>query len=207
MNTATQAQPRISLTKMAIEAILGAITGGIVVSLYLSYAEQFRWADFIALIVAMVCVIGGGRLFAESFDARAVAKRLGLEGEGTQSEKNELRMQALVSAAFAAAVIWPPLATLNGGAAPVWSYVIIAASLGLQIWSMWRMGKNNDEYARAYMRHLTWGAFVIGQTALLAYACAERLGVAPPLTAWDIFMVFTALSIVTPLFSMRAKVA
>lgn len=206
MNTATQTQPRMPLVKMAIEAILGAITGGVVVSLYLNYAEQLRWADVIALIVAMVCLIGAGRIFAESFNPQATAKRLGLDGEGTAREKGELRMQAAVAAAFAVAVIWPPLATLNGQPAPVWSYIVIALSLALQIWSTWRAGRSTDEYARAHMRHLTFGAFVIGQLALLAYACAERLGIAPTLTAWEILMLFTALSIVAPLFNMRAKV-
>jgi hypothetical protein len=208
MNAATEIHPRRkSAASLVIEAILGAIMGAVAVSLYLTYAEQLRWADVVALMIAFICVIGALRLFAESFDPRALAERLGLEGDVTEKERRDVRLQAFISAAFGVTVIWPPLATLNGGVAPVWSYVLIAAFLAVQVWSNWRMGKSQDEYSRAYVRHLTWGGFIIGQTALLGYACAERLGLAPPLTAWDVFMVFTALSIVVPLFSMRAKVA
>jgi hypothetical protein len=207
MNSATQIEPRQnSLLKMAIEAVCGAILGAAAISGYIFYARSLAWADVFALVIAMTCFIGAARLFAESFDPAALARRLGLEEAGTEKEKREVRMQALVAAAFGVAVIWPPIAAVNGAAAPSWSYILIAAILALQIWSYWQSSKSQDEYARAHARQITIGGALVGQTLLLAYACAERLGLVPTLTAWEVFMAFTAITIIVPLFSMKAKV-
>lgn len=199
-------QPRQSLLAMAIEATLGAITGAAAIWLYLSNASVFRWADGIALMIVVVCLIGATRLWMESYDPIALARRMGVEGDVTEREKRDVRWQALISAAFGLAVFWPPLATLSGTPAPVWSYLVIAAFLGLQLWYGWRASKSADEYAKAHTRHLTVGGLMASQTALLAYATAERLGVAPTVTAWDVFVVFVAISTIVPLFSLRSKV-
>ncbi|MBL8542723.1 MAG: hypothetical protein JNJ63_02850 [Hyphomonadaceae bacterium] len=206
MDLATTPTPRMKWAALAVEIALGGVLGAVLTNAYLSNAAEVRWADGVALIIAMVCIIGSVRLFTESFNAAAVARRLGVEGEATSKEQRDQRVQALAGAAFGVAFFWPPLATLHGGPAPAISYVVIAAFLVLQVWSIWRGEQSTDEYARAHVRRLSWGAFLIGQTALLAYAAAERMGLVPPLTAWEILVLFTALSIIAPLISMRGKV-
>lgn len=206
MEIATNPQPRANLTAMALEALGGAVVGAVIAGVYLTSAVEIRWSDVLALIIAMVCIIGAIRLFAESFDPAAVARRLGVEGEGTKQEMNDVRLQAFSGAVFGFAIFWPVLATLKGGPAPAISYVVVAAALGLQIWMNWRAAKKDDEYARQYTRHISWTGVIVGQLGLMAYAAGERLGLLQPLTAWDVFVVFTAITIVAGLFSLRGKV-
>ena len=90
----------------------------------------------------------------------------------------------------------PVAAALSGNTAPVLTLIAIAAFFilhtGLNL-NLWRRG---DEMIRRVIVESGAMAFWIGQAALFGWAVAERLGVAPALTAWDILVVVMGLYLI-----------
>jgi hypothetical protein len=203
--TNTERNPQGNLAASLLRLAIGMIVGGGAMWFYWQNAHTLRWADGVALALALICILAALRLTAESFNPAVLAKRMDVEGETTPHEAREVRLQALMMGLLGVVIFYPPLATLNGWPAPVWTYLVIAAFVAVKLWYNWRMFKKGDEFFRARVRDGAFVTYLVGQTALLAYAGGERLGLLTPLTAWDIFVVFTALTILTPLFTMRAK--
>lgn len=198
-------RPRSPLYLTLLRMIAGAAIGAVVAWGYFSFARELRWSDILALVLAMVCVIGGVRLFLDSLNRRALGRMLEVEGESSPEETTQARWHAAMMGVLGLMLIWPPLATLSGAPAPLWTYIVVAASLIANLWFTWRVFEGSDEYARQRMLQATWRASLAGQALLIAYAGAERLGLVPPLTAWDVLVVFTAISMLTPLFGGAQK--
>lgn len=193
-------RPRASSIWITLGRMLGgAIVGAAAAWGYVTYAQELRLADIVALALALVCMIGAVRLWGDSFNRAALAKMISVEGETTDEETQSIRLQAVIAAALGVSLIWPPLATLSGVPAPLWTYLIVAAALIANVWFTFKiMGR--DEYVRHRLMEATFRASMVGQLVLMAYAGAERLGLVPAVTAWDVLIMFTAVSIVTPLF-------
>lgn len=200
--TTAPAQPNIFV---ALRLLVSLAFGAAVAWLYVSHAQSFSISDGIAFAVATICVLSASRLFVESMNAKALGQRMQVEGAGTPKEINGARLQALLLLALGIALVWPPLATLYHWPAPVWAYALTAAFILVRIGYTLTMFARGDEFLRQRVKNATWWTYFWGQTALLAYASAQRMGLAPPITAWDIVVWFVALSILMPLFIGRAK--
>lgn len=198
-------RPRSPLWKTLLRMIGGMVIGAAAVWFYFSFARELRWSDLLALTIALVCGIGAVRLFLDSFNRRALGAMMEVEGESSDEETTQARGHAAMMAVLGVMLMWPPLATLSGAPAPLWTYAIVAASLIANLWFTFRVFEGGDEYARQRILQATWRASLAGQTLLIAYAGAERLGLVPPLTAWDVLVVFTAVSMLAPLFGAGAK--
>lgn len=199
-------RPRASSVWITLARMLGGgIIGGASAWAYLTYARELHWADIIALTLAMICSIGAVRLFGDSFNRRTLAQMMSVEGESSEAEAKQARMQAVMMGVLGLGLMWPPLATLGGTPAPLWSYLVVAIPLIANVWFTWQVYTRSDEYARHRMLDLTFRASLIGQAALIAYAGGERLGLLAPLTAWEVMVVLTAVSIAAPLLGMQKK--
>ena len=199
--------PRETPIVPLVRAIMVVLLLG-VAALIAIYGARFpRWSDLIAIVVGCVCAAGAARLMAESFDPVALGKRMCVEGPGTPKEAAQVRLQALLMLVLGLTLAWPPLATFTGYPAPMWSYAVIAAFVVIRLVYTHYMFQNGDEFLRQRVRNSTWRAYFIGQTALLAYAGGERLGLLAPLTAWDVLTLTMALSILVSAFGpmVRAK--
>jgi hypothetical protein len=191
----------VPLVRAIMVVLLLGVAGLIAV-----YGTRFpRWSDLIAIVVACMCAAGAARLMAESFDPVALGKRMCVEGPGTAKEAAQVRLQALLMFVLGLTLAWPPLATLAGYPAPIWSYAVIAAFVVIRLVYTHYMFERGDEFLRQRVRNSTWRSYFIGQTALLAYAGGERLGLVPPLTAWDVLTLTMALSIVVTAFGPMVR--
>ncbi len=143
-----------------------------------------------------MCGAGAARLLAESFDPAALGKRMGVEGAGAAKETGQVRLQAMLMAVLGLTLAWPPLATLAGYPTPTWSYAVIGALVAIRLAYTHYMFQRGDAFLRQRVRNGAWArAYFIGQTGLLAYAGGERLGLIPPITAWDVLTLTMALSV------------
>ena len=192
---------------MLTRLVFVAAAGAGVMYVLLTYGAELRWSDQVAVIVAFMCLASGARIMFESFNSRALGQRLQVEGDSTPKEAAQARLLALLQMALGGVMIWPPLAARLGWPAPPWTYAIVAGFLAIRIAYTIYMFRRTDEFTRQRVRHATWWTYFIGQTALLAYACAERLGLAPAATAWDILVLLVALSLVTSAFTGLTKPA
>ncbi|MBS0385570.1 MAG: hypothetical protein JSS00_09505 [Proteobacteria bacterium] len=166
-----------------------------------------RWSDAVAIVVALMCAASALRLAAESFYPDALGARIGVEGPSTAREVRQVRLQAMLLVALAIALVWPVTATWLHWPAPAWAYVVTAAFILVRITYTWVVFARADEFSRQRTRQMGWWIFFAGQTALLAYASAERLGLAPTLTAWDILVLMQFLSIMMAAFLGKARTA
>lgn len=199
-------RPRASSIWITLGRMIGGgLLGAAMCWLYFTYARELRWSDIVALGIALMCMIGAVRLFGDSFNRRQLGKMMSVEGEASDQEAQQVRLQALIMGVLGVSLFWPPLATLNGAPAPAWTYAVVVASLIANVWFTWRVYQRGDEYARQRMLDVTFRASLAGQALLIAYAGAERLGLVAPATAWEVLVAITAVSIVAPLFGGSAK--
>ncbi|MFZ2030886.1 MAG: hypothetical protein WAU68_11295 [Vitreimonas sp.] len=205
--TQTANPPRINVGASLVRMTIGAALGGGALYLYMTHAAEIRWADGVAIAVSLICFIAAVRLFGESLDPKKLAVRMEVEGETTPKEANSARVQAVLLIALGVSIVWPVIATLNGWPAPVWAYAVTAIFIVIRVGYTLVMWRTTDEFARQRTRQVAWWTYFVSQTALIAYAGAERLGLTPPLTAWDIMVLTTATSIAVAAFIGRAKVA
>ena len=107
-----------------------------------------------------------------------------------------MRLQSVILVLSGLLLAAPVAATLAGNVAPVLTLIAIAGVFVLHTalnLSLWRRG---DEMIRRVIVESGAMAFWIGQAALFGWAVAERLGVAPALTAWDILVVVMGLYLI-----------
>src|SRR5262249_13848134 len=109
--------------------------------------------------------------------------------------------------ALGIALVWPVIATMQGWPAPIWAYAVTAIFIVIRIvYTLWGW-RRSDEFMRQRTKDGIFWTYFIGQTALLAYAGGERLGLVAPITAWDVVTLTVALSIAVAAFAplMRRK--
>lgn len=196
---------KFDLGKVTVQVFGGMLAGAAASYLFLGHVENLRIADGVALIVALVCVIAALRLFAESFNPAKVGARLEVEGEGTPKEAAAVRVQALLLIVTALGLIWPPIGAVIGAPTPLWTYAIVAACALVSVGYTVRFFRVADEFQLERTKTAGWWTYFIGYMALLVYASAERLGLAPALTSWDVVVGLSALALLAPLFAGHGK--
>jgi hypothetical protein len=189
------------LLKLSGYALTGAVFGFCFGWLFIEYVDlqvfdALRWSDLVALVVALMLVAGGLSVLAASRNGRALAAVTSADAPAGPSEIRDMRLQAVVMIGSGLLLSAPIAATLAGNPAPVLTLiaiaVVFAAHTAMNL-SLWRRG---DEMIRRVILEAGAMAFWIGQAALFAWAAAERLSVAPTLTAWDILVVVMGLYLV-----------
>lgn len=203
----TTAPQRPEIGQSLLRMVIGAALGGGALWLYWTYSHEIRWSDGVAIAVALICFIAAMRLFTESFNPKQLAKRLEVEDDTTPKEASAARLQAVLMLVLGVAMLWPVVATLQHWPAPLWAYAVIAIFIIIRIGYTLAMWTKADEFVRQRTKNVTWWTYFWSQTALIAYACAERLGLVSALTAWDIMVLITATSIATAAFVGRGKTA
>ncbi|MFT3729764.1 MAG: hypothetical protein QM759_18220 [Terricaulis sp.] len=205
MSNVSKSAPRFKASASLFRLTIGMIVGGVAVWLYMTNVEVVRWADAMAIAVALVCFIAALRLFVESFDANTLGRRLQVEGASTAKEINQVRIQCLLWVVLGIALLWPVVATVNHWPAPAWAYAVTVVFLAIRIGYTMYAARHSDEFTRAYARNTIWWTYFVSQTGLIAYACAERMELVPPATAWDIMVLITMTSVVMPAFVRRSQ--
>lgn len=210
MSVTAEPKYRPPIGTQLMRMLIGALIGAAACYLYFSYMREFRWADGVALGLAIVCFIAAVRIFLHARDKKLMGQLMRevsqIEGDSTPREMSQARLQALVLAALGVSLLWPPLATAQNWPAPWWSYSVIVATLAVKLWYTAHVFRVADEFTRQQIRDAAWRASFVSQTLLLAYAGAERLGLVQPVNAWDILVVMTGISILVPAFNPRRKV-
>jgi len=157
---------------------------------------DLRWSDLLALYVAFSLAAGGIFAAATSFNPAALGKMLKLDEPATPSEISLVRWSAGLLVLTAVIMLMPPAFSL-AGVDPLLSLGPVAVLLGLHTLLNLRIWKVADELLRKTTMEASVVTFWGGQIALFGWAAAERAGLAPTLTAWDIYVVLMALYLVT----------
>jgi hypothetical protein len=207
MNTAVSHKRRN--TTRAVLAGLGAIFGlgaGYVVGRLLKAGalrtENLGWSDIGAVGIA-VCLIGAAvMIIAVSLNARAAGRMVDPDGDrpATPAQKSFYRQQAMamflagamLATPVAAIAAWGPLSTTL---ASIVMLGIIAAFLLQTFYNLtvWRRG---DELMRQLMSESGAVCFWVLQGLLFLWACAEKLDLAPHLSAWDLMTILMGFYLV-----------
>lgn len=198
-------RPARPVWQTLVQLVVGGAVGAAAAWTYAENANVMRWADMVALSLALICLIAATRLFLNSFNRRSLGQLMAVEGDSTSKEATQARFQAVLLVCLGLTLFWPPLATMRGWPAPVWAYGVIAAFVVLRLWYTNHAFKTGDEFMRQRVRDASWRSYFIGQTLLLAYAGGERLGLFPPMNAWDVLVVMVAIGVVVPAFTPGRK--
>lgn len=154
-----------------------------------------RWADLLAVGVALFLL--GGSIFTLiiSLDPRRLGRLYKLEGPASSEETAQARLQALVMS-FSGVLVLLPLIFSFAGLSPVFGVVAVGILMILHTVMNVRVYRQADELLRRAMMEAATVAFFLGQGALFVWAAAERMGAVPPITAWDIYAVLMCLYLV-----------
>lgn len=154
-----------------------------------------RWSDVAAVILgaAMIVVAIGTALAA--LRPGTLGRILKLDGPAGASEIRDTRIQAAVLVLSGALMILPP--ALAATALPATAslsaiIVLVIAQAGLNL----KLYRSVDELYRRIVMEAGALTFWIASTVLFACAVVERLGVAPPLTGWDVYVVLMGVYLV-----------
>jgi hypothetical protein len=116
----------------------------------------------------------------------------GLDEPASAEEGRQVRLQAVVMGFSGLILVLPivfALAGLAGGLAMGLIVLLFAVHTVLNV----RVWRGVDELLRRTTMEAATATFFLGQGLLFLWAAAERLGVLPPLTAWDIYAVLMTL--------------
>lgn len=158
--------------------------------------DGVRWADVVGVLLAAVLALATAVTLVVSFSPRRSARLLGLDGEAGPDDRAALRRQAVVCGLSAFVLLLPvALPALGMAAAPALMLVGVLlighTMLNLDLW------RRSDELIRAVTVEAGAAVFWLGQGLLFLWAAAERLGFAPALSAWDVYVVLMGLYLVT----------
>lgn len=151
-----------------------------------------RWSDAVAAVLALVMTISAAVVFIFSLNPVRAARLLVLPEAATPDEIGLLRCQGVICL-LSAVVLVLPLALPAGGLSPIIALGLIVALLALHTVLNLGFYRDSDEMLRAVTTEAAMKTFWIGQGVLFLWAAAERLGVAPVLTAWDVYVVLMGL--------------
>ena len=146
------------------------------------------WSDYGALAVALMLIIGGGYTLFAARSAKALAAVMGAEDRVGQAETRQMRVQGAVVMLSGAMLAAPPLIVLAGNSAPAPTYAVLMAVFVLHTAMNLRLWRRGDEMIRRVIVEAGAGTFWIAQGLLFVWAVAERLGLAPAVTAWDLLV-------------------
>ncbi len=147
-----------------------------------------RWADLLAFFLAFILVFASVWTAAISLNARALGKVLKLEGPAGPTETRDSRIQAAVLGLSGVIMALPPI-LMAIGADPLFAIGLLLVLLALHTALNIRVYRSADEFLRRTVMEAGVVTFWAGQGVLFLWAAAERLSLAPALTAWDIYVV------------------
>jgi len=165
---------------------------------------DLRWSDALAGLTALAMLIGAGVVLAICLDPRRLGRLYRLEGPASAGEVGQARLQAAVMGLSGLILLLPLVFALSGVAGPAALGLIVVllaihTVLNLKVW------RGVDELLRRTTMEAATVTFFLGQGLLFAWAAAERLGVLPVLTAWDIYAVLMALYLVVSVFAASRR--
>ena len=170
-------------------------------------AADVRWSDVLACLLAGGLIFGMIAVLITSLDARRLGRMYKLEGPASAEEIAVARFQALVMG-FSGVILLLPMVFSLLGLSPVFGVAAIAVLFVAHTVMNWRVYQQADELLRRSVLETATIAFFLGQGLLFIWAAAERLGVATPLTAWDIYAVLMAIYLTASLaVSLRRGLA
>lgn len=157
-----------------------------------------RWADAVAGLVAAVLLVACLGTAITSLDRRRLGKALKLEGPASDGEVRDTRIQAAILGLSGVIMVLPMI--LSGLRTPATaSLAAVVLLLVLHTILNVRLYRSIDELFRRTVVEAGALTFWLGQGLLFLWAAAERLGVAPPLTAWDIYVVMMGAYLIVSL--------
>lgn len=151
-----------------------------------------RWSDALAALTGIALMIGAGVVMVISLDPRRLGRMYRMDEPASAEEGRQARFQAAVMG-FSGLILLLPivfaLVGLDGGVAMGLIVLLLAVHTVLNV----RVWRGVDELLRRTAMESATVTFFLGQGLLFLWAAAERLGVLPPLTAWDIYAVLMTL--------------
>ena len=157
--------------------------------------SDLRWGDVVGGVVALGLLVACVGTFVTSFNRPSLGRILKLEGPAGDGEVREVRAQSAILGLSAIIMILPVV--LSGVGLPVTaSLALIALLLVVHMALNLRLYRSVDELFRRVVIEAGALTFWVGQGVLFLWAAAERLGAAPALTAWDIYVVLMAVYLV-----------
>ncbi len=154
-----------------------------------------RWADLLAGVLGLLMIATAGAMAVMSLSPAVVGRLLKLEGPAGPDELRDARLQALVLGLSGGIVMLPPLLAV-AGIAPPWALALLALLLAVHTALNLILYRRVDELFRRAVVEAGALTFWLGQGVLFLWAVAERLGAAPALTGWDIYVVLLAAYLV-----------
>jgi len=153
---------------------------------------NLRWSDAVAAVAAISLVIGAAAVLMVSLDPARLGRMYKLEGPASVEETAQARLQSVVMGLSGVILLLPVIFEL-AGLTPVIALTIVVLLLALHTALNLKVYREIDELWRRAVMEAGTITFFVGQVALFLWAAAERLGVVPPITAWDVYAVLMAL--------------
>lgn len=154
--------------------------------------KAIRWSDVLAMLVGSALVLGSLWALYISLDARKLGRMSNLEGDASPEETSIARYQAAVMG-FSGVLLALPIGFSLAGVNPALGVAAIALLVALHTVMNLRVYRQADGLLRRAVMETAAVTFFAGQLILFLWAAAERLGAAPPITAWDIYAVLMTL--------------
>lgn len=154
------------------------------------------WIDGLALLLAFMMAAASVSVIWAARDGRALSRLLKTEEPAGPAEIADARLQGIILILSAVLMTLPPVMAATG-LEPSIGLVVIGVLLVVHCILNWRLFRRCDELLRRTMIETCAVTFAVGQLALFAWAAAGRLGLAPPIDAWDVYVVLMGLYLVT----------
>lgn len=158
--------------------------------------SALRWADMVAGGVAAVLLVACLGTAITSLDRGALGRVLRLEGPAGDAEVLNVRLQSLILGLSGVTMILPMVLSGLIGLPVTASLAAVGLLLAVHTALNLRLFRSVDELFRRVVIEAGALTFWFGQGLLFLWAAAERLGVAPPLTAWDIYVVLISVYLI-----------
>ena len=186
----TDAQAGGILNSAAFKMFAGAAAGGLIIlplARWVKTQPTFEPSDIGAIVVSALLMMAGVATLLTSLDRRALARALdpeaGDRASMSGSELGLLRLQGVVVFLAGALLAAPPI--LADGAWPMdYAYAGLAAVFVVQTLINIAVWRASDGFNRRMSMEASALAFWGLQGALFLWAAAERMGLAPQITAW-----------------------
>jgi hypothetical protein len=163
--------------------------------------EQFAaigltWIDAFALLLALMMLVTSATAIWAARNGHALSRLLNTEDAAGPAEIADARLQGIILILSAVLMTLPPVMAATG-LEPLIGLVAIGVLLVVHCILNWRLFRRCDELLRRTMVETCAATFAIGQLALFGWAAAGRLGLAPPIDAWDVYVVLMGLYLTT----------
>jgi hypothetical protein len=200
MNAASEA-PRRNASRLVLGGLgllfgggLGYLVGRLIKTGVID-ASRLGWSDNLAVVIA-ACLIAMGLIIGlASFSRKAVGRMIDRTGAqlATPAQASFYRQQAVVMFLAGILMAAPVVTTASFEAIPmvVASIIMLAILAIFLIQTVYNLTvwHRSDELIRRVTSETGAVCFWVLQGLLFLWAAAEKLGLAPPLTAWDIMTV------------------